>query len=90
MADDPDTRRFLTELFGEREAPAEPAAEPEPSSIEDCSDEELTAQREAIDAERQRREDEAQANDFRDALARSRTKPAHRALVDGLHGGDDE
>ncbi len=84
---DPEAQQFIDQLFGKREAPAEPDPGP---SIEDASDEELVAQQEAIEAERERRTAEDQAAEFREALARSRTKPSHVALIEGLHGGEPD
>jgi hypothetical protein len=49
----------------------ETPAEPQPPSVEDATGEQLA---------------EAQADQFREALARSRVKPGHVALIVGLHG----
>lgn len=75
-------RSAIATLFGRKS----PEPEPGPTRpIGDYSDGELQDQVDAIEAERKRRREDAEAEAFGEALVGGMTKRRHRALIDELH-----
>ena len=81
-------RASIAQMFG-GDVEAEPV-EPPPQRLEALSDDELAARQQAVQDEKARRAERIEETRFADDLAHSMTKPSDVAIIDALHGGEEE
>lgn len=74
-------RAAIAQMFGRKT----PEPDVERREVADLSDAELDEQTKVIEAERQRRREDAEAEAFGQALVGSMAKRRHQALIDELH-----